>query len=161
MVSDEMRSSTQEATCTGAAFKDLRSTHKEKTSLPRVNEQKGFSYRDLFRSAVVSTACLTEANAVVESDGVEDLSSLVETDTDREDVLAARHHLKDLPIVIDGDLLDVTDVLACGHGPSLFARSRCVAGKTPFWGLEPTNKKKTPGSKDPRERISFLFLFFN
>ena len=109
-------------------------THKEKTSLPRVNEQKGFSYRDLFRSAVVSTACLTEANAVVESDGVEDLSSLVETDTDREDVLAARHHLKDLPIFIDGDLLDVTDVLACGHGGLLVCKITLCGRQNPLLG---------------------------
>ena len=81
---------------------------------------------------MISIAGLAEANAVVESDCFEDLRSLVETDANREDVLAARHHLKDLPIVIDGDLLDVTDVLACGHGPSLFARSRCVADKTSF-----------------------------
>ena len=85
---------------------------KEKTSLPRVTEQKGFSYRDLFRSAVVSTARLAEADAVVESDGVEDLRSLVKTDANCEDVLAARHHFKDLPIVIDGDLLYIVDILA-------------------------------------------------
>jgi len=60
---------------------------------------------------VISTAGLAEADAEVESDGLEDLGSLVEAGRDCEDVLAARHQVEDLPICIDGDFVDVVEVL--------------------------------------------------
>jgi hypothetical protein len=56
MVSDEMRSSTQEATCTGAAFKDLRSTQKEETPFGVSSHLvlKGLSYLLLVDEVVVN-----------------------------------------------------------------------------------------------------------